>query len=122
MSTHPNAILLLRLTPDNLARKTYREILEENKTGTDSLDFDDDVSIEGTDYHHKVMEEDYDNGYQISAKEGDIIFFDMITYGYGETILWDALEKKKKALELWAKNICKQHNCSFEISIGANYW
>lgn len=27
MSTHPNAILLLTLKPDGLARKTYRDIL-----------------------------------------------------------------------------------------------
>jgi len=35
MSCHPNAMLILALTPDGLARKTYRAILEDAKIDSD---------------------------------------------------------------------------------------
>ena len=85
MSTHPNAILLLTLTPDDLARKTLRNILEEakvykwNEEGV--IDFEGEIKLGDNRYHHKVMESDYDEDMQISAKEGDIIIYDMVTYG-----------------------------------------
>ena len=31
MSTHPNVILMCVITPDNLARKTMREIVQDNE-------------------------------------------------------------------------------------------
>ena len=117
MSTHPNAILLLTLTPEDLARKTYRAILDEAR-----VDADDDIKIEGTDYHHSVMEEAYDKGYQVSAKEGDIVLFDLVTYGYGETIEWSKLEAQKNSLESWARLACEKHHCTYKIFITANYW
>jgi hypothetical protein len=115
MSTHPNVLLILKLTPDNLTRKTYRDILTDN-------DAEDDIAIGDTEYHCKVMEDDYDDSYQISANEGDIIVFDLVTYGYGESITFDELTKKKDELEAWAKITCKKHNCSYGISVSANYW
>ena len=119
MSTHPNVILLLKLTPDDLARKTYRAILAENNIGEDSSK---DIKIDGTDYHHRVMEEDYDEGMQIAAKEGDIVVYDLVTYGYGEVITWAELEKQKNALAAWAQDVCARHHCKYEIVITANYW
>ncbi len=117
MSIHPNAMLLLTLTPDDLARKTYRAILSE--TGSDE---DDDIKIGDDTYHHRVMEEDYYESSQISAKEGDIVLWDLVTYGYGETITWAKLEAQKNALEEWARGICERHHCKAEIFVGANYW
>lgn len=117
MSTHPNAILLLALTPDDLARKTHRGILAEL-----GIDDDDTIKIGGEEYHQKVMEEDYDDGFQIAARAGDIIVLDMVTYGYGETIEWSRLEAQKVALEEWARGICERHRCSAKIFITANYW
>lgn len=117
MSTHPNAILLLTLTPDNLARKTYREILEYCNAS-----IDDSIKINGTTYFHKIMEDDYCEGYQISANEGDIVIFNMVTYGYGEVIEWDKLAKEKEELEEWAKPICEMFKCTFKIFVTANYW
>ena len=58
----------------------------------------------------------------MSADEGDIVFMDFVTYGYGETIIWDELEKKKEELEKWSKIVCSKHNCSYKIFITANYW
>lgn len=117
MSSHPNAILLLALTPEGLARKTHRAIIDDAK-----IDNDRYIKIDGVDYHHQVMEEEYDESYQISAKEGDIVLFDMVTYGYGETIEWSKLEANKNSLESWAKAVCEKHHCTYKIFITANYW
>lgn len=117
MGSHPNAILMVSLTPDDLSRKTYRDILSHC-----DIEADDTIKIGKLDYLHKIMEEDYDKGYQISSKEGDIVVFDMVTYGYGETIKWSEFEQKKIELENWAKEICKKFRCSYEIFVTANYW
>jgi hypothetical protein len=117
MSIHPNVILMAVLTPDNLSRKTMRDILAEHKQGVLYR-----IVIAGTEYDTLVMESDYDEGWQISAKAGDLVFFDLVTYGYGETIAWDKLESQKKELEAWALETCKKHHCSYEIKITANYW
>lgn len=118
MSTHPNAILLLTLTPDNLSRKTWRDILEKSNVDKE----DGKIKIGDHDYCHRVMESDYYEGMQISAKEGDIVFYNMITYGYGDVMEWSKLEKQKIDLEEWAKIICNKFNCSYKIFITANYW
>jgi len=119
MSTHPNTILMVTLTPDNLSRKTMREILNFN--GTEE-DYDNEIQIEDSEYFHCIMESDYDESYQISAQEGDLVFFDMITYGYGERIEWEKLETQKKKLEKWAKEMCEKFNCSYKIFVSANNW
>lgn len=118
LSSHPNAMLILKLTPDGLARKTYRAILAE----CGIVDVDDDVKIGGLDYHHKVMESDYDEDWQLSAAEGQIVFHDFLTYGYGEQVTWAELVARHDALEEWAKGVCGRHSCSYEIVVGANYW
>jgi len=123
MSTHPNALLILTLTPHGLARKTMRDILVECGLNVDdSYERERDVKIDGVDYHHKIMESTYDEGWQISSKEGDLLFFDLITYGYGEKIPWNKLNEQKDSLETWARGICERHHCDYEISISANYW
>lgn len=118
MGAHPNAMLLLVLTPDDSSRKTHRAILAEAGVKED----DSDLTIGGEDYHSNVMEEDYDDGYQIAAKEGDIVVFDLVTYGYGERITWQKLEAQKIALDEWARGICERHKCKSEIYVTANYW
>lgn len=119
MSIHPNAMLLLALTPDDLARKTYRAILEEFGVDADEGSF----VIGGEAYHHHgVMESDYDESEQISLPEGTIYLLDLVTYGYGEKISWDKLSEQKAALEEWARGVCERHRCKYEIFIGANYW
>lgn len=121
MSTHPNVILMVALTPGDLSRKTMRNILKDN--GIREEDFDDgELMIAGEDYTHAIMESDYHEGYQISAKEGDLIFFDFVTYGYGETVKWSDLEAQKRALEAWAKKMCKKFSCTYSIIVTANYW
>lgn len=117
MSTHPNAILLLVLTPDDLARKTYRALMEEA-----GIDEDGQFKIGNRGYNHLVMEDSYDDGWQIAAKEGSIVLHDFLTYGYGDRVPWAEVETRKAALEEWAKRICAEHHCSYEISVGANYW
>lgn len=120
MSTHPNAILLLVLTPDDLARKTYRAILTDQRE-----DFNadlHDIEIAGESYHHDVMETNYHEGYQVSAKEGDIIIFDYVTYGYGDVMEWSQFEAQKNDLEAWAKEACEKYHCTYKIYVTANYW
>lgn len=119
MSTHPNAILLLVLKPDDLARKTFRAIIEgEGKKVEDNPD----LKIGGEIYHIEVLEGDYHDGYQIGADEGDILVFDMVTYGYGEKIEWDKLAAQKVALAEWAAGICERYKCSASFFVTANYW
>ena len=108
---------MLALTPGNLSRKTMAAILAETNT-----EDDDDVKIGEDEYHHEIMESSYNESWQISAKEGDLVFFAFVTYGYGEPITWAKLEKQKNELEAWAKGICERHQCSYEISVAANYW
>lgn len=68
------------------------------------------------------MEEEYNESWQIQAKEGDIVLHDFITYGYGKKIIWAALENQKNNLEAWAKGICERHHCTYKIFVTANYW
>jgi len=126
MSTHPNAILLLTLTPDDLSRKTWKNILQESKVWKYQeegvIDFEGQIKISGNAYSHKIMESSYNKSMQISASEGDIVVFDMVTYGYGEVIEWDKLVKQKEELEAWAKIMCEKFKCSYKIFVTANYW
>ena len=117
MSTHPNAMLIATLTPDDLARKTYRAILEDEK-----VEEDHDIKIGKNDYHHLVMEDEYNESWQVSGKEGQILVFDLVTYGYGESVEWSKLVALKEKLEEWAKRTCEKHHCNYEISVSANYW
>jgi len=118
MSTHPNVVLVLRLTPEGLSRRTMADILSENKANT-SLD---EIEIHGHKYNHIIMEDNYDKSWQLSGKEGDLLFFELVTYGYGETIAWKALQEQKEQLEEWARGICERHHCAAEIVVTANYW
>jgi len=117
MSTHPNVILMVVLIPDGLSRKTMRDILAEFSTSDDG-----DIKIGSEKYHSLVMEDDYDESNQISGKEGDLIFYDLVTYGYGEVISWDNLVNRKVELEKWARIVCEKYKCKFDIKVTANYW
>jgi hypothetical protein len=130
LSTHPNAILLCTLTPDNLSRKTMRDIMKHNNMQfliQDEKDFDEEENIDqifigSKDYYCRIMENTYYEGFQIEAKEGDLIFFDLITYGYGDKITWEELKKQEEELEVWAQDICEKFNCTYKIYITANHW
>lgn len=122
MSTHPNVILMAELTPDDLARKTMRNIVSESEK---SEFFDEDtpkIKIGGIEYYALIMESDWNEGAQISSKEGNLIFYDMITYGYGKKVEFSKLEIMKNDLEKWAEDTCKKFNCNYKIFITANYW
>lgn len=119
MSTHPNVILMAVLTPDNLTRKTARDILANSIL---AIPNETDVKVGNTKYYMLIMESDYNEGMQIGAHEGDIVFHKHVTYDYGESILWSDLEKLKLELETWATEKSKLFNCTYEIRIGANYW
>lgn len=119
MSTHPNALLICQLTPDNLTRKTYRAILEEHKLEEEE---EPDIIIKEERYHVFVAEREYDDNWQIHSPEGSIVLLNLVTYGYGESIEWDKLVAIKETLEEWAKGICERHRCSYKILVSANYW
>jgi len=119
VSSHPNVILMAVLTPDGLARKTMREILaEQERKYTTS----DDVLIGEIEYHSLVMEDCYNEGFQIAAPEGSLVFFDMVTYGCGEVIAWSGLKIRHDQLERWCQETCMKHNCSYVIQVTANHW
>lgn len=120
MSTHPNAILVLALTPDDLARKTYRAICADNDVNP--YEESPSIDVAGNNYTIVVMEEPYLEGLQISGLVGDIILYDMVTYGYGKTITWQDLQAAKDALEAWAKKTCEKHKCGYRFYVTANYW
>ena len=67
------------------------------------------VKIRGKEYFYEIMESDYNDSMQISAKEGDLLFLNFVTYGYGEQVLWQKLDEQKRELEEWAKDICERH-------------
>jgi len=117
MGAHPNVILAVALEPDGLSRKTLREILHIYKHKEN-----DEINIGEEKYHYIVMEEDYNDTWQISGDEGDIIIFRFITYGYGETVSWNDLEKEKKLLEEWAYENSTEFNYSYKIFVTANHW
>lgn len=118
MSTHPNAMILAVLTPDGLTRKTYRAILDEA-----GIDAEGSLKIgEREDYSVTVMEDSYDDSWQISAPEGSIVVHAYLTYGYGENIAWADTVKMHDELAAWATGICERHVCAVEIFISANYW
>src|SRR3990167_724768 len=118
MSTHPNVILMAVLTPQGLARQTMKAILHVDY----SHDAAPQVTISGEDYDALVMESDYDESLQISAKEGDLVFYDLVTYGFGEVVTCASLEAQKTALEAWAKEMSVQHACDYRIDVTANFW
>jgi hypothetical protein len=120
MGTHPNVILLLVLTPQGLSRKTRKELVDEFGKFPEHLDTD--LVIADKDYHQEVMEDDYDESWQISASEGDIIVFDLVTYGYGKKVSWESFEEQKKELEAWAIQVSEKYHCSWRIFVTANYW
>jgi len=130
MSSHPKALLIAVLTPDDGSRKTMRAILKESGCAND-----DDVVIPPgakVDYRPgmppipfdmgRMVFESYNDELQIEAKEGDLVFYSLVTYGYGEFITWADLQAKKDALEEWCKGICERHHCTYEIRVSANYW
>ena len=120
MSMHPNTLLLCILTPDDLARTTYRAILDEHNIDAD------DPELHIGDHHYLVdIVEDADEGLadpQIDAPEGSIVVHGFLTYGYRKQCSWDDAARRKEALELWAQGICRRHHCSYTISLSANYW
>ena len=118
MSSHPNVLLILSLTPDDLPYKTYRALLAEAE-----IDVEGDFTVGAYTFrHHRVMENDYEDGYQLALPVGSICLFDYVTYGYGEKIAWDRLAQEKQALEQWAHGVCERHHCTSAIFISANYW
>lgn len=118
MSAHPNVILMAVLDPGGLSRRTMREIVGDEVFES----FDHTIEIGDEEYHWLVMEGSYDEGFQIRAPEGSLVFFDMVTYGYGDVIRWWVLEAKKNELEVWARETAEANNCTYSIWVTANYW
>jgi hypothetical protein len=120
MGTHPNVILAVALKPDGLSRKTLRGMIEAGDVADN--DGDTEASIDGKTFYVTIMEDDYDEDYQIAADEGDIVIWDMVTYGYGEVIAWDDLASMKLAVAAWAKDVGERHHCKPRCFVTANYW
>lgn len=122
MSAHPNVILMVALTPDDLPMKTYREIMASAPNPHEYPLEDIQVTIGASNYTVKCFTEDYDEDIQISAQAGQIVVYDLVTYGWGEYVTWAHLEKQKSELASWAEDICGKHKCSMELRVSANHW
>lgn len=129
MGAHPNVLLIAVIKPDETSRKTMRAILGEagdaENDGVICLPggtASDSKKTGEVNLYHLVMEGSYDDGWQIEAKEGDLIFFEMVTYGYGEFLTWADLERRKTILDEWCRGICERHKCAYEIRVSANHW
>jgi hypothetical protein len=121
MSTHPNAILMLTLQPNDLPRKTMRAIL--SAAGVDPDEESPYIKIGERDYTVRLMEDSYDESIQIAAPVGSIVLHDFLTYGYGEKLAWNEVAQRQADLSKWARAACKRHLCTVhEIAITANYW
>lgn len=121
MSTHPNAILMLTLQPQDLPRKTMRAILTD--AGVDPDEESPQVSIGEEEYTVRLMEDSYDENFQISAPVGTIVLHGFLTYGYGDKLSWEKAAAQQAALRVWAQAVCEKHHCTVhEIAIAANYW
>lgn len=118
MSTHPNAMLLLVMTPNDLARETARAIAGDMEPCEGVWE----IKINDRTYSMRVMESDYDDDNQIAAPEGSIVLDCFLTYGYGETIGFGEVETMVADLKAWADEVCAKHHCSYAVKIGANYW
>lgn len=117
MSTHPNVMLQCVLTVNDGTRKTKRALEAAFPTK-----YEENIRIGERDYHLTVMESDYDDGYQISADEGQIVLHIYLTYGYGETVTLDEIQALVDPLKAWAEEAKEPHGFTYEIRIGANYW
>lgn len=122
MSTHPNAILLLTLQPQDLPRKTLRAILTD--AGRDPDEESPSLDLGGAySYHIKLMEDSYDEGWQLAAPEGSIVLHGFLTYGYGDKLAWSKVTDQYEKLKAWADAVCEKHHCTIhEIAVTANYW
>lgn len=118
MSIHPNVLLIRALIPDDLPSKTYREILAL----CGLTDDDPEVKIGDSDYSVRLMDGDYYESMQVRAPSGSIVFFETVTYGYGDVIAWDKLVAEKEALHAKLTEIAAQTKCRVEITVSANYW
>lgn len=116
MSIHPNVMLMMHLSPLDLPRKTFLEIVDDPD--------DPMVKIGDREYHALLMDGDYHEGYQVSGAGGEIVLMDMVTYGYGERIAWDDLRAAHNALAAWHEANAERYRLSdvTRISVGANYW
>lgn len=118
MSTHPNVILMSVFKPDFGSRKTVREAFPQAK----EEDYSHCVKIGDDKYSINIMESDYDEVLQIGAAEGDFVLYKLVTYGYGESISFNDLSEKVKLLTEFSYEICRNHSCTYQIRVGANYW
>jgi len=121
MSVHPNVLALVHFTPDDLARRTFRAMLAELGVA-DAVDPTVRIGNATYDFHLIVMEDEDDEELQVAAKEGEIVAWCCVTYGYYESIAWADLVQLIGVVDEWAKGLSGRVNCTYRISISANYW
>lgn len=122
MSSHPNVILMAVLTPSQSTDKDSPRQTLHNLLAYNDADEYDSLIIGDVKYRAIFMRDDYESDIQIAAKENDLVFYDLVTYGYGSTITWQNLCKRQQALETWAAAMAEKFNCKYNIVVGANYW
>lgn len=131
MSTHPNALLIAELSPDELPRKAYKALKVECGEDAEGDDLEVKIStgVESPNrwetydgYHTFLADSSYNEDSQISAAEGSIVLWDPVTYGYGERVEWAKLAAQAQRLEEWCKRIGEKLRCTYKIYVSANYW
>lgn len=107
--------------PDFNARKFFQAPPLDDTEGDEDGDDGFEVVISGRSYTATVFdEEEYDDGYQIEGKEGQIVLHEYLTYGYGETVEFSEVVRLVNNLRAWAddRSMIFDHS----VRIGANYW
>jgi hypothetical protein len=52
---------------------------------------------------------------------GDLVFFDFIVDGHGNSITLDDLNAQIKSIESWCIDVCNRYPCIYEIKVTACY-
>jgi hypothetical protein len=127
MSSHPNAMLKLTLTPDGWMSDDFDlmgAILTDNGVDPDEVDYTHtDINFENQSYSIILRDEDYDEcEFGVDAEVGEIMVTAFLTYGYQETMSWERAVEGKGKLERWAVGVCAKYGCTYKLEITANYW
>ena len=114
MSSHPNTLLMLQLSP-NEPSIDVKHLLDAE------CDSEGDCTIKLGGFDYSVATDD-ENDMQIRVPEGSAVLHDFLTYGYTDVVNWNEVPAIVDALKTWAEAFCDKHNCSYHIYIGANFW
>lgn len=127
MGMYPSTMLLLRITPQDDAEETFKQIISGPNFRVDRWDEggdDEELDVELCLKHNftvRQIKDEWDDYYQITGEFGDIVVFKSLTNNYGDTITWLHASQIKDVLEEWVKTISASSNIRWDIFLQARY-